>query len=67
MNCLVCLPMLQDWKVGQDQMLEKLHPKSRRVVLPGSDYLTFYLNPKEVATPILEMVLKWRMESKLSA
>jgi len=48
-------------------MIEKLHPQSRRVELPGNDYVTFYLYPKQVATPILEMVLKWRMESKLSA
>lgn len=52
---------------GQKQLLENIHPNSKRVALPGSDYMTLYTHPKTVANLILTMVEQWRKESKLSA
>ena len=53
--------------MGQDKIVKRLHPNSKRVVLPGKDYVTFYTHPKHVAGPILDMVNSWRKESKLAA
>ena len=52
---------------GQNQLLKNIHPESKHIVLPGSDYLSLFTHPKPVAAAVLAMVDKWRRDSKLSA
>lgn len=53
------------WIAGQEQLLTSVHPESKHVVIPGSDYLSLYKHPKAIANTILVMVDKWRREAKL--
>lgn len=55
------------WLAGQEQLLSSVHPDSKHVILPGSDYLTLYTHPTAVANLIHTMVDRWRKESRLAS
>lgn len=58
---------LQAWTDGHNLLSHTLLPNSKRIILPGSDYLTLYLSPQHVASAILSAVDKWRKDYKVSA
>ena len=57
---------LQIWVTEQQRLIDIVYSTSKRVTLPGSDYLTLYLKPQAVVRAVVDMVVDWRGHSHVA-
>lgn len=55
------------WSEGSNKLMRNVHTGSKRVQLPGADYLMFYQNPQSVTSVVVAMVEAWRRDSSMAA
>lgn len=57
----------QTWTAGQRMLSQILLPSSKKIVLPGEDYVSLYTHSQHIVTAILAAVNDWRKNSQASA